>query len=103
MQPDFRQSAGETPTPIYDVEDGSVWDPLRRSGPNGLISVMTLLVWWGQALLDRTQFQDDSSTQWRETVIDVKACMTSILATTDATRNSKKRKAKPVKEKMPKR
>lgn len=102
MQPEFRKGAGNAPLPIYSVEDGSLWDPLRKSGPNGLVSVMTLLVWWGRALLDRTQYQDDSSIQWRETVIDVKACMMSILAST-TTRNSKKRKGVPPKEKSSKR
>ena len=93
MQPTFRQGEGNIPKAIYDVEHGAVWDPLRKSGPNGLVSIMTLLVWWGQAILDRTQYQKDSSTEWREIVRDVKACFSSILTTTVA-RQAKKRKGK---------
>lgn len=96
MQPPFRRGPGIVPIAIYDVEDGSVWDPLRKSGPNGLVSILTLLVWWGRALLDRSQYQDDSSASWREMVLDVKACMSSILATTDMARKAKKRKGKAV-------
>lgn len=94
MQPAFRQGTGNIPKPIYDVDNGSIWDPLRKSGPNGLISLLTLLAWWGRAILDRSQYQDDSNAEWRRIVLDVKACMSSILATTDTTRNAKKRKGK---------
>lgn len=103
MQPAFRRDAGNTLATVYEAVDGSVWDPLRKSSPNGLVSVMTLLAWWGRGVLDRTQFQDDSSVQWKETVLDVKASMLSILATTDTARNAKKRKAEAEKEKSSKR
>lgn len=99
MQPPFRRGEGATPKAIYDVEDGTVWDPLRKSGPNGLVSVLTLLVWWGQAIQDRSQYQDDSSVQWRETILDVKACLSSILATTE-TQKAKKRKGKTIEKAM---
>ena len=94
MEPTFRQGEGNIPKAIYNVDHGAVWDPLRKSGPNGLVSVMTLLVWWGQAILDRTQYQMDSSTEWREIVLDVKACFSSILTMTDMVQNAKKRKGK---------
>lgn len=90
MQPTFRKGDGNIPMAIYNTDDGSAWDPLRKSGPNGLVSVMTLLVWWGQALLDRTQYQTDSSVEWRRMVFDVKACFTAISSTT---KMGKKRKS----------
>lgn len=90
MQPTFRKGDGNIPAAIYNTDDGSVWDPLRRSGPNGLVSIMTLLVWWGQALLDRTQYQTDSSVDWRRMVSDVKACFAVISSTT---KMGKKRKS----------
>lgn len=96
MQPTFRRGTGNIPMAIYDVDDGSVWDPLRKSGPNGIVSVLTLLVWWGQAIQDRTQYQTDSSAEWRAIILDVTACMSSILATTNMARNAKKRKGKTV-------
>lgn len=92
MQPASRRG-DVSPVAVHDTGDGSLWDPLRRSGPNGLVSVMTLLVWWGQALLDRTQYQTDSSVEWRKMVIDVNTCLASILATTDERAGVKKRKA----------
>ncbi len=90
MQPAFRRSAGNIPASVYETDDSSLWDPLRKSGPSGLVSVMTLMTWWGQALLDRTQYQMDSTSEWRQMVADIKACMIAIASTTDTT---KKRKA----------
>ncbi|KAF8170965.1 hypothetical protein BJ912DRAFT_816418, partial [Pholiota molesta] len=46
MQPEFRQSADDMPSPSYVASNDSLWDALKRSGPNGLVSVMTLVVWW---------------------------------------------------------
>lgn len=90
MQPAFRRGVGNIPAAIYDTDDVSLWDPLRKSGANGLVSVMTLMVWWGQALLDRTQYQTDSSVEWKQTVNGIKACMVAISATTNV---AKKRKS----------
>ncbi|KAF9463118.1 hypothetical protein BDZ94DRAFT_1142627, partial [Collybia nuda] len=48
MQPSFRQSAGSPmPLPVYDDPvDSNCWETLKRGGPNGVVSVMTLLLWW---------------------------------------------------------
>ncbi|KAF8190104.1 hypothetical protein BJ912DRAFT_833020, partial [Pholiota molesta] len=53
MQPEDRQSAEAMPSPIYGLPDGA-WAPLLKAGPNGLISVLTMAVWWGQAILSRS-------------------------------------------------
>lgn len=95
MQPSFQRSEGKMPAPAYIAPDASVWDPLRKSGPNGLVSVMTLVVWWGQALADRTEFQDDSTAEWMNMVIDIKECMHAIKTTTSV---REKRKATTGKE-----
>ena len=103
MQPAFRRGADNALVAVYEVDDASVWDPLRKSGPNGLVLLMTVLAWWGRAIFDRTQYQVDSSVEWRKTVLDVKTCISSILATTDASRKAKKRKREDQKEKKSKR
>lgn len=48
MQPAFRTSEGNIPASVYHTDNESGWDPLRKIG---LVSVMTLMTWWGQALL----------------------------------------------------
>lgn len=78
MQPLTRQSSsGGIPqaiglTKTIPKED---WLSLRRAGPNGLVSVMTLLVWWGQILESRTCWQQDSSQLWAAMVTDVSAVL----------------------------
>lgn len=100
MQPDFRKSDTEMPSPIYVTSDDSLWSPLRKGGPSGLISVLTLVAWWGQALLDRNKYQDDSTTKWNQLVVDVKDCIHAISAATIITN---KRKATAGKENASKR
>jgi hypothetical protein len=51
-----------------DAKDAS---PLQRTGPNGLVTVMTLLFWWGSSLKARSRWQDDSCASWKEAVDDV--------------------------------
>ncbi|KJA16409.1 hypothetical protein HYPSUDRAFT_207108 [Hypholoma sublateritium FD-334 SS-4] len=63
MQPGFRKSDDNIPASVYDTDN---------------------------ALLDRTQYQTDSTNEWRRMVADIKTCMIVIASTTDTT---KKRKA----------
>lgn len=83
MQPAFRKSPhGDKPLPTYTPPDPALWDCLRKGGPNGMVSVMTLAVWWGQSLSARTRWQDDSSENWKEFIMDVQKTISEIARTT---------------------
>ncbi|RXW17716.1 hypothetical protein EST38_g8139 [Candolleomyces aberdarensis] len=50
IQPAFRQNPnGIWPLPIYSSPDAGSdpWELLRKGGPNGLVSIVTMLAWWG--------------------------------------------------------
>jgi hypothetical protein len=100
MQPDFRKSDKDMPSPTYVASDGSLWDPLRKGGPNGFVSIMTLVVWWGRALADRPFYEEDSTARWREMIVDMTQCLLAIISTTTV---AQKRKATAGKENDPKR
>jgi len=70
MQPELRKSETGMPKPIYTI-NAEAWGPLLRSGPNGLVSVLTLVVWWGHALEARSRWQEDSGPLWTEMVEDL--------------------------------
>src|ERR1700735_2088135 len=82
MQPDFRKSQNDMPTSTYTAPTPTAWDPLRKAGPNGMVSVLTLMVWWGQSLMARTRWQDDSSEKWKEFIVDVRLTLLEIAKTT---------------------
>lgn len=92
MQPDFRHSDAGMPKPVYstDTSTGKDWALLRRAGPNGLVSMLTLLAWWGQSLQSRTQWQDDSGPLWTEAITDVTKVINVLKAVSGGV---KKRKA----------
>ncbi|KAG6827426.1 hypothetical protein H0H92_011848 [Tricholoma furcatifolium] len=78
IQPKVRQTSPATlPVPIIHCPAGKedIWASLRKGGPNGMLVVMTLLVWWGQRLGTTSQWQEDSSALWKECVDDVRACL----------------------------
>ena len=59
MQPAFCKGVGVLPKNMYDDGgDGEVWLPLQKGGPNGLLSVLTLLTWWGQCLMVHMQWEE---------------------------------------------
>jgi hypothetical protein len=81
MQPAFRQSPDGMPQALYsppgtDAKDA--WAQLQRAGPNGFVTVMTLLFWWGTSLKTRSRWQDDSSSSWAEAVKDVAQTLQSL-------------------------
>lgn len=80
IQPSFRKSDTGIPTTIYSSPTGDkhTWASLRKGGPNGLISLLTLLLWWGQALAKQSQWQTDSSPDWKHMVLDVTKCLISM-------------------------
>ncbi|KAG6906587.1 hypothetical protein DXG01_013050 [Tephrocybe rancida] len=86
MQPEFRQTTDVLPAPVYQPSQPSpgstdVWTTLRKGGLNGMVTILTLLAWWGQALSRRSQFQEDSRPLWDRTVDDVRECLAAMLAT----------------------
>jgi len=74
MQPDARKSDTELPNSLYSL-DADAWSPLLRAGPNGLVSVLTLVVWWGHALQAHTRWQEDSQPMWFKMVNDLSKCL----------------------------
>ena len=94
MQPAFRQSPDGMPQAFYSppATDGkNAWAQLQRAGPNGLVTVMVLLFWWGTSLETRSRWQDDSSSSWAEAVKDVAQTLQSLKEASGS--RSKKRKA----------
>lgn len=52
------------------------WAKIRKSGPNGLVSLLILLLWWGrEAMKGPVAFRGDSSPLWHSTVADVCAVL----------------------------
>jgi len=82
MQPDFRKCEQDMPLSTYTASTPIMWDPLRKAGPNGMVSVLTMAVWWGQSLAARTRWQDDSSGEWKAFIIDVQRTLLEIAKTT---------------------
>ncbi|RXW15578.1 hypothetical protein EST38_g10271 [Candolleomyces aberdarensis] len=84
IQPAFRQNAqGPIPLPTYATPGSSddVWAPLRKGGPNGLVSVVTLLSWWGLAAQTVPEFEKDSRSEWKAMVVDVTRAFKEMTAT----------------------
>jgi hypothetical protein len=81
-QPAFHHGDTLLPMAIYDTEEvGDVWAGLRKGGPNGLISLLTLLVWWGQRADTRSPWQESSLPLWKSTVLDVTRCIEKMVET----------------------
>lgn len=80
IQPSFRKSDSGIPTAVYScpMGDQHAWDSLRKGGPNGLISLLMLLLWWGQALAKQSQWQIDSTSDWNHMVLDVTKCLNTM-------------------------
>ncbi|KAF8218631.1 hypothetical protein L208DRAFT_1058531, partial [Tricholoma matsutake] len=59
MQPAFHKGNGPLPQEIYNDSAGSgdVWAPLWKGGPNSFVSILTLLVWWGQCCVAQTRWR----------------------------------------------
>lgn len=82
IQPAFCCGDALSPIAIYDVHElGNVWAGLRKGGPNGLVSLLTLLVWWGQRIDTHTQWQETSLPLWKSTILDVTCCMEKMFET----------------------
>ena len=82
MQPEFRKGEGMLPKEIYVDGGGSgdVWAPLRKGGPNGFISVLTLLVWWGQCCAAQNRWEESTESLWGAVVLDVTKSLEMIVS-----------------------
>ncbi|TEB31117.1 hypothetical protein FA13DRAFT_1852294 [Coprinellus micaceus] len=87
IQPPFRFSLTDPyPLPVLadprNGEGSDSWVHLRKSGPNGIISVVMLVAWWGHAALTATtQFQEDSSAVWKRVVADLTSVLGEMVCT----------------------
>lgn len=86
MQPDFCKSKEMMPSLIYLAGNDLLWDPLRKSGPNGFISIMMLVMWWGQACLNKGEYETETIPEWNAIVLDIKECLLAITASTNITK-----------------
>ncbi|KAJ3537002.1 hypothetical protein NMY22_g5784 [Coprinellus aureogranulatus] len=77
MQPSFRASDNNFPRSVYSdpAFEGDPWAPIRKSGPNGFVVLMTLICWWGRGLSKRNAFMEDSRPAWTLLVQDVRLCL----------------------------
>ncbi|KAK0466630.1 hypothetical protein IW261DRAFT_1346529 [Armillaria novae-zelandiae] len=68
LQPGWRRS-DTGPLPLNDY-GGALDKALRKGGPNGIVTVLIALMWWGQGKLSA-----EEDALWRAMVADVKACV----------------------------
>lgn len=84
LQPSFRKSDDPFPLNIFlpfaDKASANHWAPLRKAGPNGLVSVITTLAWWGQAALVPHPFEDDSKPNWLRIIADVQCAIEKMMS-----------------------
>lgn len=95
LQPKFRQGEGYnilqsyvSPTPTPDP-----WSSLRRGGPNGMLSLLTMLAWWGRAVDGTTQWQEDTRALWAKTVGDVTEVLKHAMANAPPIKQKRRRGA----------
>ncbi|KAF6747024.1 hypothetical protein DFP72DRAFT_854878 [Ephemerocybe angulata] len=73
-----------SPAPIYNSDSlgGDVWGPLRKSGANGTVALMMLMLWWGRAAAPGPDlYREDSRDAWKALVDDVTMSFTAIIET----------------------
>ncbi|KAF6742201.1 hypothetical protein DFP72DRAFT_1082426 [Ephemerocybe angulata] len=84
IQPAFRASNGTMPAPVYldPNSTADVWGPLRKSGPNGTLALMMLMLWWGRAAAPGPEnFREDSRGSWKALIADITSSFNALLAT----------------------
>ncbi|KAF8873513.1 hypothetical protein BD779DRAFT_1476967, partial [Infundibulicybe gibba] len=73
--PSFRHSNNILPAEVYTSADGNnddIWARLHKGGPSGLVSVLTMLGWWGRG--------GSTDPNWKAATIDIRRvleCMTA--------------------------
>lgn len=66
--------------PGEDSEIQDAWAKTRKGGPNGLVSLLMLLLWWGRSAKNGPRaFEGDSMPLWNTTVADVLRGMESMI------------------------
>ena len=82
IQQAFHHGDTLLPMAIYDTEEvGDVWAGLQKGGPNSPISLLTLLMWWGQCMDMHPQRKESSLPLWKLTVLDVTCCIEKMVKT----------------------
>jgi len=61
-----------------------MWSPICKGGNSGLVTVVTLLWWWGVALPSHTEWQDNSTGLWKDVVVDVTQTLAAISSSLDS-------------------
>lgn len=86
LQPSFRVADAGTLLPTYSdpLFEGDPWVTIRKLGPNGFVSLITLLDWWGRSAHSANVFQDDSRPAWKSLVLDVGFCLEAMLKSVGA-------------------
>ncbi|TFK18744.1 hypothetical protein FA15DRAFT_709605 [Coprinopsis marcescibilis] len=78
IQPSFRENpTGVMPAQIYTAGGTAKeeWAAVCKSGPNGLLSVMMLLLWWGRTVANRpAPYHEDLHEMWKMLIDDVPCC-----------------------------
>ncbi|KAK0475678.1 hypothetical protein EDD18DRAFT_1089647 [Armillaria luteobubalina] len=72
LQPQWRRS-DTGPLPLKDYS-GALSKALRKDGPNGIVTVLIGLMWWGQGSLSTKE-----AALWRAMVADVRACIHALM------------------------
>ncbi|KAK0470906.1 hypothetical protein IW261DRAFT_1572596 [Armillaria novae-zelandiae] len=77
MQPGWRQNkTGTLPLPVYDRSlDSMLW----KGGPNGIVTVLVGLMWWGQGTLEA-----DDRVLWTAMVMDIRMCIQAMVTSLSA-------------------
>lgn len=72
LQPEWRRSdTGPLPSKDYS---GALDKALRKGGPNGIVTVLIGLMWWGQGTLPA-----EEAALWKAMVADVGACIDALM------------------------
>ncbi|KAJ3505518.1 hypothetical protein NMY22_g17558 [Coprinellus aureogranulatus] len=77
IQPPFRASDNGFPSATFTDPTyvGDPWSAIRKSGPNGFVVVMMLMLWWGRSLSSRSAFTPDSRPSWNFLLKDICLCL----------------------------
>lgn len=78
------------PTLAPPPETIDPWNPLCCAGTNGLVTVVIMLLWWGEALKSTSTWQDDSCLPWSHLVADV----TNVMAVVKGVSGGVKKRAR---------
>ena len=100
LQPSFRHNEnGPMPLPLFvqpDLEAPNVWEPLRKGGQNGLVTVLLLFSWWGQQANNVTEVVQ----QWHDVIVDLRRTLEVIGKTSQKHASCSKAVSQPSKKRQ---